>query len=150
MGQGSVGEGVVWTPDMELGNATIDSQHRGLVELVGLLQAALGREDRRAQVELLFGQLEQYVLIHFSFEEEWMMGKKVQHLEAHLKEHRQFERTVALFKQRFETGDRVGEEMSKYLVHWLRHHILTVDREYAEQLQLQSESGTEPKTSLDV
>lgn len=81
-----------WNNSFEVGIASIDSQHRRLVDLINALAAAVTDGGKLPELQSLFGQLMEYAAVHFSDEEKLMNASPLPEAEkeAHRKAHRGF------------------------------------------------------------
>lgn len=138
---------IEWADSMATGIATIDKQHRYLIEtlqkankkLLGVQDNALLREITKALLS--------YALTHFETEEELMQRYGYQEARPdeasdHVAQHRDFSRQVVAISDRLREGREVSNaEVLAFLNHWLRDHVLGVDQLLGEFLrQVMSES----------
>ncbi|MBV5299531.1 MAG: hemerythrin family protein [Rhodoferax sp.] len=111
---------VEWRDGFKIGIAQVDQEHRHLFTLVRALN--LGTVD--ATVE----ELLQYVVTHFTNEQNLMEKSGYPAFEQHLKLHEEFGATVAEF---LGSGDEWSEdrvqELRRFLNRWLIGHIMTHD-----------------------
>lgn len=109
---------------MVLGVKLIDEQHHHLVELInGFGRAML---DGRGGKDLmqLFGDLANYVHVHFSSEEVLMDKNDYPDAETHRMLHREFTGQLAEFILEFQEGNKMlSPEVHRYLRDWLVDHI---------------------------
>ncbi len=75
------------TKDLETGNATIDKEHRELLQAVNDLMDACGKGKGRAALEPTIKFLLDYVGKHFSHEEELQTRRKYPGVAAHKRFH---------------------------------------------------------------
>ncbi len=119
-----------WDERYSVGIRSIDLQHQGLIDLINRLHAI---QERGGDLSGVIDRLDWYVKHHFSFEESLMRAAGYPKLEAHIEEHRAFERWLRTSQAAARSGQEV-REMSRiiedYLKDWLREHILVVDMDY--------------------
>ena len=125
---------VEWDPAMETGDAAVDEQHRGLVELFNGLLEAEHREDSHELARTL-ERLCDYVIVHFAAEEALMrrVGYPKQAVEEHLDEHE----SLTGRTREIVVGYRTGEittlvPVVDFLGSWLSEHIARCDRTMVE------------------
>jgi len=116
---------IEWDDSYSVGEAVIDRQHRGLIDLINAL-------DDDVEIGFVLDQLTIYVAEHFRTEEEMMAGMGVKGLEAHLRRHREFQEWLTASKQVYRAGGTGGialrDNIRTYLNEWLVHHIKGSDQ----------------------
>jgi len=126
-----------WNKSFEVGVASIDGQHRRLVELINALAAAITEGDKLPDVRSLFGQLMDYAAEHFSDEEKLMATCTLPEAEKeqHRKAHRGF---VAKARSIMDHPDLLqtdaAEQVLEFLTTWLISHILVSDKKFVRTL----------------
>jgi len=130
-----------WKDEYLLGIPELDSQHKRIFEnFVTLAEEGLSTQDRwlaDSTIVQLVSQLQQ----HFALEESLMRILGYRRLEAHIEEHRLFNAEIHdLAQKSLRTKACISRDMVKVVQKWLREHIMTSDRNYADYfLSLQSE-----------
>lgn len=128
---------IEWTDDFALGIDDIDTQHRELVGMINALDASSHGDYRLETTRRLLAQLADYVRDHFALEERLMAGGgcTTELVARHCGEHAYFRSVLKDLASDFESGRRsITVPLIEYLVHWLLHHIVVVDRMMAHQL----------------
>lgn len=128
---------IAWSSEFALGIDEIDEQHKALVGMINALDASTHQEFSPDAVRRLLGELNDYVRDHFAFEERLMAGGGCSQelVTRHLGEHSYFRSVLRDLTSDFENGRRnITVTLIEYLVHWLLHHIVVVDRAMAHQL----------------
>ena len=128
---------IEWTSEFVLGIDEIDEQHKALVGMINALDASTHGEFGQETVRRLLVELNDYVRDHFAFEERLMGGGGCTQelVTRHLGEHAYFRSVLKDLTSDFESGRRsITIPLIEYLVHWLLHHIVVVDRAMAHQL----------------
>ena len=127
-----------WNKSFEVGVPAIDSQHRGLVDLINALAGAITEGRKLPDVQLLFRQLMDYAAVHFSDEEKLITICTLPEAEKerHRKEHRGFiERVRELVQRPDLLQAEVAEQVLEFLTIWLISHIMGLDRVIARALK---------------
>ena len=136
-----------WTKELDTGIASIDAQHRKLVEMVNVLHGAAGAAVCPAK-EFVAG-LKQYAAEHFHIEEGYMQCFGYPGYEAHLKEHEAFMQAVADLDASCIRGEATTEAASAFLKRWLTEHIIDVDMEMSRFLAPHLLSTAEAATCIE-
>jgi len=124
-----------WKDEYSVGIASIDQQHRKLINLINLLQTATiystgGGFEREALDELV-----NYTVTHFSYEEELMQKHDYPDFEGHKKQHEKMIETVTrILKQYEDNPDSALRDASQFLKDWLIKHINGTDKQYSDYL----------------
>jgi len=135
-----------WDPSMSVGEKTIDSQHKKLLEKITELAGIISSMDvdmnqLRGTVHFLYI----YIKEHFTYEENYMTSNKFPDLEEHKKTHQDFvqfyDGLQKEFRERcisghFSSVDIMDllKKVEKYLGDWLVHHIKGMDQEYTKYI----------------
>lgn len=128
---------IAWSSEFALGIDEIDQQHQALVGMINALDASTRDDSSSDTVRRLLRDLNDYVRDHFAFEERLMAGGgcSLELVTRHLGEHAYFRSVLKDLTSDFENGRRnVTATLIEYLVHWLLHHIVVVDKAMAHQL----------------
>lgn len=120
-----------FTEDCRIGVEQIDKEHEQLFEIINSTMKLLEQDNAgRKEVINVFRKLNDYAVIHFAHEEEYMMQINDPELEHQKKMHQEF---VAKLKE-LEQGDiRTGDDKETvkkvldFLSRWLFRHILGSD-----------------------
>lgn len=126
-----------WKAEYSVGDQALDAQHKELIRIMNDLYVLVNdpaRAEQSDQVELIFGKLAQYIVTHFSYEEQRMADAHFPYekLAAHRAEHHDLIIKVRRYQADVMAGDREGlKELLPYLYgEWLIHHICEQDMEY--------------------
>lgn len=126
---------IEWTPDMAVGEPSIDHDHRILVALVNQVWCP-GTADDAIAIEFVLDELLGYTAFHFAREEDLMARAGYPDLEEHkaihramIQEVRQLQRRLARFTP------NLGADLQEFLGDWLMGHILSEDRRYIPYLR---------------
>jgi hemerythrin len=141
-----------WNESFLTGLATVDEQHKRLVDLVNDVgELALSGEEIDMQRFQSAGQaMLQYTMVHFRDEEHLMQtsGVDTRHVGEHKIQHRQFVAEAEVFADmRHNLTPERMKKMLGYLVDWLAYHILGIDQSMARQIRA-IEKGLTPSEAF--
>ncbi len=125
---------IKWTEQLNTHIQVIDSQHKRIVEYINALDDISSSHDR-VQVEKVLGELVDYTLSHFAFEESLMEDAGYSFINGHKRVHQLFVRRVGDFQQRFKMGEDIVDELLMMLKSWLINHIRSDDNDYVAIVQ---------------
>ena len=121
---------IEWNDDLNTDIQVIDSQHKRIVEYINALDDIKESHDRN-EVERILGELVDYTLSHFAFEESLMEDAGYPFINGHKMVHELFVKRVGDFQTRFKMGEDIAEELLTVLKSWLINHIKSDDNDYA-------------------
>ena len=125
---------LVWLPELDTGIEEIDRQHRRIVEYINKLHELKATHDR-AELGEVIGEMVDYTLSHFVFEEALIENAGYLFAGPHKKVHELFAKRVALFQSRFDAGEDVTDELHGMLSRWLFNHIRNEDHGYIDSVK---------------
>jgi hemerythrin len=136
-----------WEPSMSVGEKTIDSQHKKLLEKVTELARIISSLDvdisqLRETVHFLYT----YAKEHFAYEENYMASNDFPSTENHKKMHQDFVQFYDDLQKEFREKSVSGhfssldvkellKKIETYLGEWLVRHIKKMDQEYAKYIK---------------
>ena len=124
--------------DLSVGIPSIDEEHRLILELICRIDAA--GEDRSGQVAReVLADLKEYTIRHFKHEESLLRSVDYPELDEHIAEHRALSRRVDQLMA--ESDQMHHDNLVQLLNGWIRHHIMEVDRRYADYVVGHGEAG---------
>jgi hemerythrin len=121
-----------WTEDLATGISEIDAQHKELFKRINGLLEACNRGQGRSEVGKTLSFLEEYVLVHFTTEENIMTARFYPGYDEHKVQHAHFISNLGTLKQQFaQEGPSVHLILltNHTVVDWLRNHIRKLDRD---------------------
>lgn len=135
---------VSWTNDMSVEEATIDSQHKNLIDGINKLLEATRSGEEVKKVRELIHFMNEYVNKHFSYEEAYMKKINYPKLDDHKEIHRSFVEYYVEFKKNLDRylyekkdSEPVSEKILNLLkearediANWLVNHMLGDDQEF--------------------
>ena len=146
-------EHVKWSDSYSMGIRIIDDQHKGLLEFVNdLYNHATGNEkEERLYFSSVVQQAVDYIKLHFSTEEKYMIATKFPGYADHKKEHDEFTLTVIKSVKDFESGKRlVLTTFSKFIRDWIFSHIAICDKLYSDYFKKIATRKEDGKLSISL
>ncbi|MEH6626397.1 MAG: hemerythrin family protein [Motiliproteus sp.] len=126
----------VFDDSLKLGVSLIDEQHGLFIGYINDTWEALERKDSKDEFLHILNQLMDYVLVHFSDEEELMKEFEYPGLIEHRQNHSRTTDELFGFDVRLMSDDpEAAKAFLDFLADWLRNHINVVDRELAAYLK---------------
>jgi len=130
-----------WNSCFITGLSEVDTQHRGLVDLINRFGEVISQDGgaTSAEIERVFSELADYAVFHFA-EEEAMMDAMQLHppyVNQHRLSHAKFLEEVKGLHPQVDGGNAaMAKSLLQFLTHWLAYHILGSDRFMARQIEL--------------
>lgn len=126
---------LVWQDDLNTGIPVIDEQHRRIVDMINQLHRAQERGGGRSEVGQVLGELVDYTLSHFAFEEALLEQAGYEFTRPHKRVHEIFTARVSDYGLRFKAGEDITEELIGMLSRWLFNHIRSDDAGYVQAVK---------------
>lgn len=127
-----------WNKNLETGNATIDAQHKELIEAINKLLAACSTGQGRIQIKETSAFLLDYTKRHFGDEEKLQLQSKYPDYVNHKKYHEGFVKVVNEIVNELNTNGSsivlVGK-INSAIGGWLLNHITTEDVKVANHIR---------------
>jgi hemerythrin len=127
---------LVWNSSFLVNFEVIDTQHKGLVEMINDL--IRGCEGGKVTQDVLFiktlRKAVEYAQVHFTTEEKYMQQARYPDFAVHKKEHEAFVSEVVKQLKAFEEGRNDPVVLVGFLKDWLFNHIAGSDKKYAPYL----------------
>ncbi|TAN41784.1 MAG: bacteriohemerythrin [Nitrospirae bacterium] len=137
---------IEWTEELATGVTIIDDQHKELFRRINALLEACSRGKGKEEIARVIQFLEDYVISHFSEEEERMQQSSYPAYAEHKAQHEEFKRNFAEVKQLFETNGPavfVVIKTNHVVIDWLKAHIKRIDRAFGAFLQAAGPAGAQ-------
>jgi len=127
---------VQWSEDLSVGIASIDAQHKVLIDMINSLNSAMAAGEANIIIGDILGGLAHYTVNHFKYEEKLFEQYGYPHSLAHIKEHQDLIEQVKTLKERFESdlSGSLSLEIMQLLKNWLINHIKKSDKHYSQFL----------------
>ncbi|MEF9941654.1 MAG: hemerythrin family protein [Lachnospiraceae bacterium] len=127
-----------WSKDLETGNATIDGQHKELIQAINKLLDACSAGKGRAEVEQTSQFLLNYTSRHFADEEKLQIQSKYPDYPNHKRYHTEFVKVVQNITKELDkegpTIVMVGK-VNTAIAGWLLNHIKREDAKVAAHIR---------------
>jgi hemerythrin len=138
----------MWNDIYNVGEKSIDTQHRQLFDKINELLAAVRENHSKPEILKTFDYLANYVTLHFSTEEKLMTTHRYPGYAQHKEEHTTFIRAVLGYRKRLEEqggSAALAVTLQAFLVTWLVDHIGKIDKKLGRFLmeKEQTERSTE-------
>jgi hemerythrin-like metal-binding protein len=129
-------EFMTWTPELTVGVAVLDDDHKKLIGIINQLHFGIMAGDERKILEAVLHELVDYTIFHFSREEEMLLKAGYPATPAHTIEHQKFIRQISNLEKRIKSGPvaTLDLELMEFLRDWLFHHIMVSDKKFGPQL----------------
>jgi len=127
---------IEWDPAMSVGSTEIDGHHRMIIDCLNRLHPLIGTEGKETEVHEVVDALEDFILVHFSVEEQAMIHAGFPDWRAHKELHDRLFDEVFNLKSDIEHGRPIDAgRLFETIYEWLMKHILGEDAKYAPYLQ---------------
>ena len=127
---------IKWTEELALGIASMDDQHRHLVEIINEFGEAVQKGKGSRVMKKILDELIGYTQEHFADEERLLVEAGFPKLAQHQAKHRQLIQKIERFQFDFnQGGKRVTIKVEEFLTYWLTNHILIDDKAYAAYMK---------------
>jgi hemerythrin len=122
---------IEWSDELATGSAKIDEQHKELFKRINALLEACRLGKGNAEIEKMMQFLNEYVVVHFSEEENYMLRYSYPGYERHKAEHIKFMENFRKLKAEFDNdgpGFLLVLRTKEMIIQWLLDHIRKIDR----------------------
>lgn len=132
---------ITWVPEFSVGVASIDTDHKILVNLINELEKAIKVEKAPDQVRRVLDALIDYTCYHFDREEALMIACGYPDADAHIRTHSVLKSQVADIRDRYRRNpDSIHDrEVLAFLNNWLTSHIVGRDKRYEPFMEARRE-----------
>jgi hemerythrin len=139
---------LIWTKDLDTGINVIDGQHKQIVEYINKLDDAKVTLNRMV-IKKVISDTVDYTVSHFGFEETLIEDAGYEFVRPHKRVHELFVKRVSEYKERFNDGEDVADELHDLLSRWLFSHIKNDDAAYVSAVKASLENqGIEKKSGF--
>jgi len=125
-----------WTDKLSVGIASIDEQHKKLVNLLNELYEGILAGHAKDVLDHVLDELLKYTKGHFSYEETLFAKTGYADSAAHKKEHDNLIKQVLEAQTKYKAGVTATHslEVMKFLKQWLTNHIQGTDKKYGPHM----------------
>ncbi len=129
-------EKIVWNSSFSVGVATLDLQHKRIIEMINRLISSEDLSVSSETVSDLLTKLREYADAHFRAEEEVLAEHGYPDLATQKAEHLEYRRKYVTFcRDTMAKNDAVPEALLAFLKQWWTEHVLVSDMEYRAFLE---------------
>ncbi len=120
---------VEWREEFRIGIASVDHEHRELIQLLNDLHARLGGETEKGAVAAFLGEVNAKISAHFALEERIMRERGYDDYADHKADHERLLDGIRDIMDDYECGAYLdyGEALSTHLRDWFSEHFKTRD-----------------------
>jgi hemerythrin len=133
---------IIWTDNLSVGMKAFDDDHKRLIQIINELHYLVQEGKAEGQIpleeiEIQLHRLENYTRYHCACEEKLLAMTCYPKLAEHKLEHENLIAKIADMSERFKgsTCPSDAEELMNFAYEWVRDHISSTDKEYAEHLR---------------
>jgi len=133
---------VEWSDEFSCGAASIDRDHRRLVDLVNDAYGRMMTGEGGQSALSLASELGTITARHFADEETLMKRIGYPQIAGHKRRHVELIARLEDLRRRYQAGEKAaGRELFTYLVDWLKNHTFKDDRAFVEYARKQDKEG---------
>jgi hemerythrin len=124
---------LIWRKQLEIGDETIDIDHKYLICLINTVELTLRTPEHRDLLPTTLAQLADYTHAHFEREESIMLSLRYLRYDQHKRQHQLLVKELAAIRQKIEArgdADFSSEECAEIATlfrHWLLDHLVKED-----------------------
>ncbi|MDR3435241.1 bacteriohemerythrin [Telmatospirillum sp.] len=127
---------IEWTQRMSVGSDVLDGHHRMIIDCLNRLYPLIGEDGREEEVHAVLAKLEEFVLLHFSEEEQCMKKIGYPDWRSHKEQHDKMYDIVFGMKSDVEHGRALdAKNLFDIIYNWLIQHIMGEDKKYESYLK---------------
>lgn len=120
----------IWSSELETGISCIDRQHQRIIADINDLHEVSRKTGQCDVLADVVKEMHDYMVKHFTFEEELLNEAGYEFLKAHERLHFLFLKHMDDYRQRLQAGENVVPELLAMLKTWWEHHIANEDADY--------------------
>ncbi|MBK5277047.1 MAG: hemerythrin family protein [Desulfuromonadales bacterium] len=124
---------ISWKPEYTVNNEELDSHHQQLFDLLNMVYDHVMNSLEVDFVLPMIEKLSDFMIYHFSAEENRMRENRIPEIDAHIAKHREFTNTIEILKTHYNGNNlEIAQELIILLGNWLLSHVLLEDKKYSE------------------
>lgn len=126
-----------WDESLSVNIASIDEQHKKLINLINEFYQKINEKSNNELISGLINEMREYIILHFTTEEELFKKYNYPGFENHKKEHDKFVSKVNDLQDRFNNNKVIlTYEITSFIKDWIKNHIQGTDKEYSSFLNM--------------
>ena len=127
---------IEWTEKLSVGSDVLDGHHKMIIDCLNQLHPLIDAKGRDEEVNAVLAKLEDFVLVHFSEEEQCMRKAGYPDWRAHKEQHDKMYDVVFGMKSDVEHGRSLdAKNLFNIIYNWLLQHIMGEDKKYEKYLK---------------
>jgi len=124
---------ITWTPELSVGVAEIDEQHKEFISIMADFYSALDENKVQLELEDILERLIEYADFHFTTEENYFDKFDYEFKEEHKQKHSELRKKALDFQEKFKKeGAVIALGFLAFLTEWLMDHLETEDQKYTK------------------
>jgi hemerythrin len=116
-----------WNAKYSIGNAQIDAEHQGLIELANDIATFASHGEKVARVRKDILALYEHMRVHFQHENEYMLQLGYPRYEEHKKQHEEILTAMNAIIKHSDNLDALVYKLKQLMHAWVRGHVLAQD-----------------------
>ncbi|MCX7678682.1 MAG: bacteriohemerythrin [Spirochaetes bacterium] len=120
---------ISWSKNLETGIASIDEQHRILLEILNTVHATMVGSSE-GDLDAAFQRLMDYTQFHFAHEEKLFEQHKYPFAKKHAQEHQKLKSDAEMRISEYKGGKIGMIDILAFLIDWLQEHIVNSDKKF--------------------
>jgi len=121
---------IAWTPQLAVGDPTVDAQHQRLMDLIARIT-----DTHDARDALTMNAAVEYAATHFKAEEQLMNRLGYPAFPDHARLHRQLTQNLLGYVKKVGKGETDLRAFKQFMFKWVRDHIMVEDLKLARFLR---------------
>jgi hemerythrin len=124
-----------WKPSFTLGIASVDTEHRDMINMINSVYATLEDENSAAEVDRVLGEIHAQISAHFALEERLMRAAAYVDYAEHKNSHEELLEQIRDLMDSFSADPAAGRtQLQDSLSNWFGVHFATFDARLHLQL----------------
>ena len=117
-----------WKPEFSIGIASIDDEHREMIDLINLIYTELASDADVVQIDECLGDIFSAISMHFALEERMMRACGYEGYAAHKDDHEELLEQIRDLMDDFIDDAEIGaERLGRRLNDWFADHFSSFD-----------------------
>jgi hemerythrin-like metal-binding protein len=120
---------IEWQENFAIGIASVDYEHRQLIELINSLHGSLSANAAKEDINRFLGEVDARISAHFALEEKEMRDMRYDQFAEHKADHERLLDQIRDISDAFESGAYANydEVLKTHLKAWFTEHFSTQD-----------------------